>query len=87
MVIVFNHSPPHRQNRPLQVLAEITPSFDDLRQHATIRVCKVGQYLCPLLLRKRWNPHCQRIKIRLTSNLSPVYPAIRNSRQTASMSA
>ena len=27
----------HRQDRPLQLVAETAPSFDDLRQHATVR--------------------------------------------------
>jgi hypothetical protein len=39
---------PH--HRPLQLVAEITSSFDNLRQHLTIRVRKVGQYLDQIFL-------------------------------------
>gem|GEM_PF-5999748 len=37
--------PHHPQNRPLQLVDETPPSFDNSCQYLTIRVCKVGQYL------------------------------------------
>jgi len=42
--------PYHPQNRPFKLVAETRPSFDDLRQHASIDVRKVGQYLDQILL-------------------------------------
>ena len=35
----------HPQNRPLQLIAETTPSFDNLGQHLTVFARKVSQYL------------------------------------------
>ena len=46
----------NRQNRPLQVLAETIPSFDNLRQHASIHVSKVGQYMSQRLWGKLRTP-------------------------------
>ena len=50
---VSTHLP---RNRLLQLVAETTPSFDDLRQHATIHVCKVGQYMSQRLWGKLRTP-------------------------------
>ena len=36
--------PHHPQDCPLNFIAEATPSFDNLSQHLTVCVCKVGQY-------------------------------------------
>ena len=46
----------HSQNRPLQLLAETAPSFDNLSQHLTVFARKVSQYLSQRLRTQRRNP-------------------------------
>jgi hypothetical protein len=41
----FSFGQAQNPNSTTQLLAEITPSFDYLRQHATVRVSEVGQYM------------------------------------------
>jgi len=48
--------PHHSQNRPLQLVAEIAPSLDNLSQHLTVFARKVSQFLSQRLRAQRRNP-------------------------------
>ena len=53
----------HPQNRPLQLIAETTPSFDNSCQHLTIFARKVSRYL---MVQSVFHKESKLVKIDLT---------------------